>query len=325
MRQPAEWERQRATLLAWPGGDGDWASSLAEIRAEYTALLDAVLAHQRAVVLLQSKHDIDGLPFADHPSLFPVEIAHNDTWCRDYGPICLTSTTDASVALNFTFDAWGGKYQAGEDNRVNEQLLKLELLRDFERVDVDLELEGGAIDSNGAGRLLVNWSCLEKRLPQLDRRAIDSELRRRFHLNQIHGIDLPALPGDDTDGHIDTIARFAAPGTIVYQQHQDQRWTETLSGQLRSMTDDRGRPYELIALPEVAGFDPTLPANYANFLFVNGACLVPAYGVKSDGRAQRLLAELLPEHEVIPIPARTMITQFGGPHCATMHIPEPTR
>lgn len=325
MRLPAEWEYQRATLLAWPDGSGDWSASLADIQTEYTELIGRLLTCQDVILLLQPTADIDALPFANHPSLHRARIQHDDTWCRDYGPICLLNDAGRSTALDFTFNAWGGKYESSNDNRVNRRLLDHDLLSDFERIEVDLELEGGAIDSDGAGSLLVNWFCLEQRLPQLSRSAIEQALIDDLNLEAVLGVDVPALPGDDTDGHVDTIARFVAVNTIVYQPHPNRTWTERLEHQLSSLRDASGRPYELIALPKVTGFDPKLPANYVNFLFINGACLVPAYGVDSDSRAQRLLAELLPHLEVISTPARTMMTQFGGPHCATMHIPEPDR
>lgn len=323
MRLPAEWEVQRATLLAWPDASGDWSGSLSEIRAEYATLIERILAYQPVIVLVQHIDQIAALPMADHPGLHPAAIPHNDTWCRDYGPICLVGGPDASLALDFRFDAWGGKYESGHDDRVNRQLIAHRLLSDYTRVAVDLELEGGAIDCDGRGHLLINWFCLEKRLPGLSRAAISEQLKATLHLDTVLGIEVPALPGDDTDGHIDTIARFVAAERIVYQQHQDREWTHALESQLRSLRRGDGQRFELIALPRVKAFDPALPANYANFLFINGACLVPAYGVESDAEAVDLLSELLPDRDVIPVPARTMITQFGGPHCATMHIPEP--
>jgi agmatine/peptidylarginine deiminase len=325
MRLPAEWERQRATLLAWPDARGDWADCLAEIRAEYAALIETLLAHQAVIVLVGTREEAASLPQADHPGLHPVIIPFDDTWCRDYGPICLLGESDRSLALDFRFDAWGGKYESGQDDQVNLQLLGHPLLADFERIAVDLELEGGAIEPDGCGRILVNWFCLEKRLPGCPREQIAERLQTALRLEAVLGIDVPALPGDDTDGHIDTIARFAGPRRIVYQQHQDQAWTRALREELESLRRSDGGRYELIPLPGVEGFDPGLPANYANFLFVNGACLVPAYGVDSDRAAIRQIAELFPDREVLSVPARTMITQFGGPHCATMHIPDPKR
>jgi len=323
MRLPAEWEVQRATLLAWPDDSGDWSGCLPEIRAEYATLIEQILAYQPVLVLVQGSDQITSLPMAEHPDLNPVVIPHNDTWCRDYGPICLFGSPNRSIALDFRFDAWGGKYESERDNRVNRQLIAHRLLSDLNRVAVDLELEGGAIECDGRGHLLVNWSCLHKRLPELSRSEISERLEAALHVDSILGIEVPALPGDDTDGHIDTIARFVDRERIVYQQHRDRKWTQTLESQLQGLRRSDGGRFELVALPCVESFDRALPANYANFLFVNGACLVPAYDVESDREAIGLLSELLPDRDVIAVPARTMISQFGGPHCATMHIPEP--
>jgi len=325
MRLPAEWETQRATLMAWPGPDGDWAGCLPEIRAEYASLIDQILARQPVIILVQTAEQLDTLPFTNHSGLNPVVIEHNDTWCRDYGPVGFLSRSGRAQALDFKFDAWGGKYSSELDDKVNSQLIKHPLLADFDRVAVDLELEGGALESDGKRRLLINWFCLERRLPQLSRSDIADRLKAALYLDTVLGIDVPALPGDDTDGHIDTIARFAGPDCIVYQRHRDSEWTRQLESQLQALRRADGQGFRLVALPCVESFDPALPANYANFLFINGACLVPIYDVPSDSRAISILAELLPDREVAPIPARTMITQFGGPHCATMHIPEPIK
>jgi len=325
MRLPAEWEGQRATLLAWPDAGGDWADRLPEIQAEYRELIERILPYQPVIALVQSADRIGSLPCVDHPDLHPVVIPYNDTWCRDYGPICLAGGPGHATALDFRFDAWGGKYESRDDDRVNRRLIDHPLLSGYAHVAVDLELEGGAIESDGQRRVLVNWWCLEKRLPELARFEIAEHLKTELQLEAVLGIEVPALPGDDTDGHIDTMARFVSDGRIVYQQQPDPVWTQTLESELQSLRRLDGEPYQLIGLPCVEAFDQALPANYTNFVFVNGACLVPAYGVKSDKAAVGLFSELLPDRDVIPVPARTMITQFGGPHCATMHIPELVR
>lgn len=324
-RLPAEWERQRATLLAWPAAGGDWSDCLPAIRDEYTTLIERILAYQPVIVIVQSSEQIDSLPCRDHSNLHPIAIAHDDTWCRDYGPIALIGRSTRQIALDFKFNAWGGKYESEQDDRVNRQLLHHPLLSDFDRVAVDLELEGGAIEPDGDRRILVNWYCLEKRLPESSRVKLRQRLKTDLRLDAVLGIDIPPLPGDDTDGHIDTIARFIGPRHIVYQAHDNREWTRNLAAQLQTLEGPDGAAYELTALPRVDSLESSLPANYANFLWVNGACLVPVYEVDSDSSAIALFSEALPDRDIIPVPARTMITQFGGPHCATMHIPEPVR
>jgi agmatine/peptidylarginine deiminase len=320
---PAEWEPQRALLLAWPHPFGDWADRLEAIRSEYIDFIKLVLDHQPVILLTHPDDPDPADALSELPGLHRCALAHNDTWCRDYGPIGLLGPDRSGIALDFHFNAWGGKYEALDDDRVNQSLLEHPLLSDFQRRDIDFELEGGAIDGDGTGRVLINWHCLETRHPTRSRAELAGLLETYLHADEILGIDIPALPGDDTDGHIDTLARFIDPHTIVYQTSRDAERDRLMQRQLDELRTRDGRPYRLLGLPAVEGFDPSLPANYVNFLLVNGACLVPAYGVASDRQALDTFAALLPERRVRPVRASTMISQFGGPHCASMNIPEP--
>lgn len=321
-RLPAEWERQSAMLLAWPHEDTDWADRLDAVRHEYRALIEAIGEHQTVVVLVfPGERSVDMLPGNRH-NVHLIEVPFNDTWCRDYGPVTLVSS-GRRLALDFHFNGWGGKHPAELDNRVNTLLARNEL---FDRLDFRqylFELEGGAIDSDGQGRILLNWHCLEARHPYMTRAEISRDLCELLNADSVLGIDIPPMNGDDTDGHIDTLARFISPDVIVYQTQHDSGTTETLRQQLESMDDNDGRARQLIALPEAEGVKADLPASYANFLFINGGCLVPAYGSDADEVARGILADALPERDVISVPAETLISQAGGPHCATMHIPAP--
>lgn len=319
-RLPAEWERQSATLLAWPNQDSDWADRLPDIQNEYVQLVRAIARRQKVVLLVPPGHPDLTARFGQLAGLHIIEARYNDTWCRDYGFITLVSS-GRRMALDFCFDGWGGKYDASLDNRINTLLSRHPLFDSFEFRQYLFELEGGAIDSDGRGRLLVNWHCLETRHPYLSRSEISYELHALLNIDEVIGIDLPPAPGDDTDGHIDTLARFINPDVIVFQVQLDEARTALLRSQLESLRKADGSAYELIALPAPVGFDPELPANYVNYLFVNDACLVPAYGCDSDAEAQAILAELLPGRAIELVPTRAMISQFGGIHCATMHIP----
>jgi agmatine/peptidylarginine deiminase len=319
-RLPAEWERQSATLLAWPHAASDWAERLPAIHEEYRALIKAIAAHQRVILLVPPGNSDAADQLQDCRGLDLVELHFNDTWCRDYGPITLVDSGQR-LALDFHFNGWGGKYPASLDNRVNTLLARNELFQAFTFRQYLFELEGGAIDCDGQGTLLVNWHCLHARHPHLSRREIDHELHSLLNLDRIIGIDLEPMTGDDTDGHIDTLARFINPDTIVFQSQSEDARTRRLREQLESLRRSNGEPYELIALPWPKGIDQTLPANYVNFLFVNDACLVPAYGADSDDEARAILDEALPDHAIERVPARVMIGQFGGPHCASMQIP----
>ncbi|AKS41906.1 agmatine deiminase family protein [Wenzhouxiangella marina] len=319
-RLPAEWEPQSAVLLAWPHAGGDWSERLTAIREEYQALIEAILARQSVLLLVQPGDRSASQQLGERPGLHFIELPFDDTWCRDYGPIVLVAAGER-LAMDFHFNGWGGKYNAENDDRINSGLARHPLFEKFQFRQSLFELEGGAIDSDGQGRLLVNWHCLETRHPHLSRQAIRAELSEAFNLEAVIGIDLPAMSGDDTDGHIDTLVRFAGPDTLVFQIQRDEALSTRLLGQLELLRRADGQPYRLIGLPPAQGFDPELPANYANFLLINGACLMPAYGVETDREAQQRLAEAFDDREIVPVPARTMISQFGGPHCASMQIP----
>ncbi|MEE4304793.1 MAG: agmatine deiminase family protein [Wenzhouxiangella sp.] len=318
-RLPAEWEAQSATLLAWPAADSDWHDKLEAIRDEYRQLIEAIRGFQPVVLLVpQDEPAPDGL--AEAPDLHRVPLRYNDTWCRDYGPVIMVFS-GYRLALDFHFDGWGGKYPASLDNRVNTHLARHELFDRMQFRQYLFELEGGAIESDGRGRLLVSWHCLRARHPHLSEREIDFELHNLLNVDKVLGIDIEPMAGDDTDGHIDTLARFTDHDTIVFQTQRDNERTARLRGQLETLRTRDENEYRLVALPCPDDLDPELPASYANFLFVNEGCLVPAYGSRHDEAACDILAELLPDRRIVQVPAATMITQSGGPHCASMHIP----
>lgn len=319
-RLPAEWEQQSATLLAWPAANSDWHSQLGAVREEYRALIKAILQFQSVVLLVPADEPApDDLP-TGRSELHLLPVKYNDTWCRDYGPVTLVHAGQR-LAMDFQFNAWGGKFQSTLDNRVNTHLARHELFRQFDFRQSLFELEGGAIDCDGQGWLLVNWHCLRLRHPHLNDREINYELHDLLKIDQVIGIDIEGSPGDDTDGHIDTLARFISSDTIVYQTQSSRARNDLLRGQLESLRNRAGREYRLVALPAIDDITPAGPASYVNFLFVNGACLVPAFGSRHDGPAREVLAELLPERSIVPVPAATMISQSGGPHCAAMQIP----
>ena len=320
LRLPAEWESQSATLLAWPHAKSDWSTRLDDIRREYLQLIEAILPRQQVVLLVQPGDESAAAMLGQKGRLHLAEVPFNDTWCRDYGPIILVKP-GTRLALDFHFSGWGGKYPAGLDNRVNTLLARHHL---FDRLDFRqylFELEGGAIEPDGKGTLLVNWHCLQARHPHLKRGEIEHELHNLLNIDHVIGIDIEPMSGDDTDGHIDTLARFISPDIIVFQDQGENSRTETIRGQLETLRSAEGQPFELFSLPVPDDIDPALPASYANFMFVNRACLVPAYGSDSDEIARGVLADLLPERDVLSVPAEAMISQFGGPHCASMHIP----
>ncbi|NDY94416.1 agmatine deiminase family protein [Wenzhouxiangella limi] len=319
-RLPAEWEQQSATLLAWPHPASDWSERLPGIQQEYVQLVQAIAPRQPVVLLVPPGSDEAAERLGALPGLHLAEMPYDDTWCRDYGPITLVSGGER-LALDFQFNGWGGKYPAARDNRVNTLLARHALFSRLHFRQYLFELEGGAIESDGQGTLLVNWHCLHERHPHLSRAEIEYELFALLNVQRVLGLDIEPLPGDDTDGHIDTLARFVGTDTIAWQRQPDAQRSRILKGQLDALERADGQAYRLLELPHPEGVDPTLPANYVNFVFVNGACLVPAYGVETDTEAREILAETLPKRDVESVPASVMIEQYGGPHCASMHIP----
>ncbi len=319
-RLPAEWEPQEALLLAWPGAHGDWQPVLDRIRAEYVGLVEAVLAHQTVVLLVEAGDDSADELLGEHPRLDRIRLRYNDTWCRDYGPLVLCSA-GRRLALDFHFNGWGGKHEARLDNRVNARLAALPRFSDFEFRQSLLELEGGAIECDGRGTLLINRHCFRQRHPVLDNAEMDADLKDWLNAVHLIEIDIPPIPGDDTDGHIDTLVRFAAPDRLVFQQLRDREATRHLLGQLEMLRDRDGRPFELVSMPVPDHIDAGLPASYVNYALINDGVVMPQFGSRSDDRAARIAAELFPGREVHAVGASTLAGQGGGPHCASMHIP----
>jgi len=319
-RLPAEWEQQSAVMLAWPFAGGDWQDVLDQVQEEYAGFISAALECQTVVLLIPPGDHVARKRLGDRPGLHFLEMGYNDTWCRDFGPITMCNA-GKRLALDFYFDGWGGRHEARLDNRVNSILARDKLFADFDFRQSLFELEGGAIDCDGNGTILINRHCMRTRAPHLEDPEIDHELKTWLNASRLLEIDIAPLPGDDTDGHIDTLARFTDRETIVFQTMADSSSTRALNGQLELLRTAQGRAYRLVALPRADDIDPGLAASYVNFVLLNGAVLVPAFGSRADVTARELLSELFPDRITKSIDARTLVGQGGGPHCASMQIP----
>ncbi len=326
-RLPGEFEPQLALIIAWPHRGTDWADVIDAIRQEIIALIQAVLAHE-PVVLLIDPADTDPLPngLARSPKLYVVDVPFDDTWCRDYAPITLVQAHQRRL-LDFQFNGWG-KYPAhSNDNAVTAALVQHPVFRkvvsSIQHMPSAWVLEGGAIESNGHGTILVNMHCLRTRLPELSPDSIVEALKTHLKAHQVLAIDVPPLPGDDTDGHIDTLVRFVDEQTLLVQKHPNPAAHQALMDQISAFSIDRPegavKP-RLFELP-CPSYPDQGPKNYANFVLINGAVLVPQYGGPNDQAACAVMKKALPKRAVIPVDASIMVTQLGGPHCATMHIP----
>jgi len=334
-RFPAEWEPQSAVLVAWPHAGTDWADRLDAVESTYLALVSAITRYQMVVVLVAEtaiERRAESLLRAAKVDLSRVRferLAYDDTWLRDSGPITLVAGHVRQL-LDFHFTAWGGKFAAGLDDRIVAELHARGLFGNAERKRIDFALEGGAIETDGAGTLLSTWHCLHERHPDLSRGEITDRLQGWLHQDRTLWLDHGYLEGDDTDAHIDTLARFASVASIVYQgcdDAMDSHFVElqAMARELAAFRTRDGRPYQLFELPwaqPILDGERRLAASYANFLIINRAVLMPAYGDAADDRAAAVLRHAFPDREIVQIPCRPLIWQNGSLHCITMQLPE---
>ncbi|HEY5802333.1 MAG TPA: agmatine deiminase family protein [Lysobacter sp.] len=334
LRFPAEWEPQSAVLIAWPNADTDWADRLGEVEETYIALVAAITRFEPAIICVADE-DIEAYARArlssarvDMSRVRFVEVPYDDTWLRDSGPITLRRDGGFRL-LDFRFTGWGGKFDASQDDLLVERLHDIGTFVNSSRYPVDFALEGGAIDSDGEGTLLTTWQCLHERHPETSREDLTRKLSEWLQQERVLWLDHGYLEGDDTDAHVDTLARFAARDAIVYQDCDDPADShfaelQAMGAELAALRTSDGKPYRLFPLPwaqPIVDEGRRLAASYANFLIVNGAVLMPAYGDEADSRAQAVLAEAFPDREIVPVPCRPLIWQNGSLHCITMQLP----
>ena len=334
-RLPAEWEPQAAVLIAWPHAGTDWAARLAEVETTYVALAAAVTRFERLVIVVANsalqRHAEALLQDAgvELGAIRFVPLAYDATWLRDSGPITLSAADGRHQLNDFRFTGWGGKFGAEQDDALIGGLVQAGVFGQAQHRRIDWALEGGAIESDGAGTVLTTWRCLVQRHPEQSREQMSAILRDSLHAARVLWLDYGYLEGDDTDAHIDTLARFAPDRRIVFQACDDatdphhselQRMAAELAA-LRTVDD---QPYRLYPLPwakPILDEGRRLAASYANYLIVNGAVLVPAYGDPADGEAARIIGSAHPGREIVPVPCRPLIWQNGSLHCLTMQLP----
>ncbi|KMQ74717.1 agmatine deiminase [Marinobacter subterrani] len=327
-------------MLTWPHPGTDWANSLEEVEPVFLDIARAVLRYENLVIsgeyvarLQELDRDLNryaqenGLP----GRVYTVPAPANDTWARDHGPITV-ATDDGPALLDFRFNAWGGKFPFEKDDALNRHLANAGVFGSTPMHQVDFVLEGGSIEADGQGTLLTTSECLltPTRNPSVDRTAIEQLLAEVLGVTRILWLNHGYLAGDDTDSHIDTLARFCAPDHICYvtcPDVADEHYSAlaAMEEELQEFRQPDGTPYRLTALPWP---DPIhdedgerLPATYANFLIINDAVLLPVYGVPQDGEAIKVMKRIFPSRDILPIDCRALIHQHGSLHCVTMQIP----
>jgi agmatine/peptidylarginine deiminase len=258
-----------------------------------------------------------------------VELPYDDTWLRDSGPVTLKGGDGGFQLTDFRFTGWGGKFGAERDDALIAGLVRAGVFGQAAHRRIDWALEGGGIESDGDGTVLTTWKCLHQRHPEQSREAMDAILRDSLHAARILWLDHGYLEGDDTDAHIDTLARFAPGGRIVFQACDDagdphHAELQRMAAELAALRTADGRPYRLHPLPwakPILDEGRRLAASYANYLVINGAVLVPAYGDAADDEAARIIGAAHPGREVVQVPCRPLIWQNGSLHCITMQLP----
>lgn len=335
VRLPAEWEEQDGVLLAWPHADSDWRPWLPLVELVFAQIVKEITRFETALVVAADEERTAAILSAVGARMDRVrieEIPANDTWARDFGPLTV-ERDGAPVLLDFGFNGWGLKFAADRDNLITGRLRRAGAFGDTPRETVGLILEGGSIESDGKGTILTTAECLlnPNRNPHLSREEIATALRERFGADRVLWLENGWLAGDDTDSHIDTLARLAPDDTIVYVRCDDATDEHypalfLMEKELKALRTREGNPYRLIPLPwprpcrDEEG--ERLPATYANYLVINGAVLVPTYDDPGDEAALAAMGQAFPGREIIGIDCRPLILQHGSLHCVTMQIPK---
>ena len=344
---PAEWHPQSGVQLTWPHAATDWAPLLSEVDNCFVSIALEILMHGERLLIVTPEPDRvnallhERIPTRLLPHVHYFDCPTNDTWARDHAFLTLL-TEDGPRLLDFQFNGWGQKFPAALDNQICRRLAShpsSSHLRGVYESHLSFVLEGGSIESDGRGTLLTTTACLlsPNRNPHLTQKDIESYLLHCFHAHRVLWLDHGFLAGDDTDSHIDTLARFCPNDTIAYVQctdPSDEHYAELqkMEQQLASFSVLGGSsagesPYRLIPLPLPAPvYDPEdghrLPATYANFLIINDAVLLPTYGQPdNDELARRQLQKAFPRYDIVPVDCRILIRQHGSLHCSTMQYP----
>ena len=333
-RLPAEWEAQDGILLAWPHEDTDWAYMLDDVRPVFVEIIRYIARFERVLLAAPCSADAAAILAAGGVELSRVticELPNNDTWARDFGPITVIYNNQP-VLLDFGFNGWGLKFPANHDNLISIRLKELGAFVPGLKT-IGLIFEGGGIESDGLGTILTTSQCLlsPNRNPQLDKSEIEQAMASMLGAKRVLWLNHGWLAGDDTDSHIDTLARICPDNTIVYQACDnplDEHYPDLklMEEELKSFRAPDGSPYRLIALPwPKARFDDEarrLPASYANFLVINGAVLVPTYGDReNDEKSLACISLAFPGREIIGVNCLPLIEQHGSLHCVTMQFP----
>ena len=337
-RLPSEWEEQSGVMLTWPHLKGDWKFNFEKAEKTFLNIAKQISLHELVLIVCEDEKqrneiqeklnqcDVnpDRLRFSTAPS--------NDTWARDHGPITIFKK-NTPLLLDFIFNGWGNKYPSELDNNISRDLQRKRIFGETQMESINFILEGGSLDTDGNGTLLTTRKCLlsPSRNKNFNQPEIEETLKEHLGVNRILWLGHGELSGDDTDSHIDTLARFCNENTIAYVEcdNREDEHYESLAIMYEEISQFRNKdnqPYKLVPLPlPSAKFNregKRLPATYANFLIINGAVLVPTYDDGMDQIALKRLQSCFPDRKIIDINCSALIEQFGSLHCVTMQFPK---
>jgi agmatine deiminase len=336
-RMPAEWYPHQSTWLSWPKDPETWPGRVTQVEEIYLQMISALIPHEVVDLLVddeETERKVRARCGAPARIRFH-QIQTVDSWIRDYGPNFLTGPNGETAFNDWIFNAWGNKYEElKQDDGVPR---RLESILKLQRFSPGIVMEGGSIDVNGAGCVLTTEQCLlnPNRNPQLSRNEIEQYLKDYLGVTKVLWL-VEGIVGDDTDGHIDDIARFVASNVIVCAVEDDPEdanyeiLQENLA-RLRSMTDANGRPFDIVTLPMPGAVGGTststrdldrLPASYANFYIANNVVLLPVFAHANDARAVETLQQVFSDRRVVPLNCEPLVWGMGTIHCVTQQQPQ---
>lgn len=334
IRLPAEWEKQALIQIAFPSEQSDWIDYWHTVIPCYIQIIKTISSYQPLLIVCDNEEAVKHLLIdIDLTNIYFIQLPINDTWARDHGAITIESENGFQF-YDFMFNGWGLKFAADKDNLITNGLWENGIYNCDKLIIPDLVLEGGSIESDGNGVLMTSTNCLlsPNRNPHLSKQQIEEKLFSLFNLKKILWLEHGHLIGDDTDAHIDTLARFCDEKTIVYVQCTDideVHYTslKKMEDELKNLRTIDNEPYQLIPLPMAdALFAPDdnrrLPATYANFLILNDVVLMPTYHVEQDDEALTQLQKAFPNKKVEGIDCAALLLQHGSLHCISMQYPE---
>ncbi|HQT46226.1 MAG: agmatine deiminase [Acidocella sp. 20-63-7] len=350
---PAEWGAHAGCWMIWPERPDNWRLGAKPAQAAFVAVASAIARFEPVTMMVSARQ------FAQARAMLPeavrvVEVSTNDSWARDVGPSFLLNGAGELAGVDWPFNAWGG-LQGGLyfpwdlDDLAAEKILQIERARRFRAPRI---IEGGAIHVDGEGTILVTEPCLlaENRNPGATRQEMERVLKD--YLGGDHVVWLgEGVPFDETGGHIDNLACFVRPGTVLLSwcdDPNDPHYAVSRDAETRLLgsRDAKGRPLAVVRIPmptpmfytaeEAAGIDRAvngmnraaderLAASYVNFYIANGAIIAPAFGVPTDVSARTVLAQVFPGREIVMLPAREILLGGGNIHCITQQQPETVR